>query len=127
MRKLESTEEELSLYKRVLAQGSPSTSKARTTPSKIDVPRPKSFKGSKNVKELDNFLWSMEQYFKAFAMTDEALKVDMTSLYLEDTAMVWWRRRQGDIERGTCSISTWAEFKVELKKQFYPSNVEEEA
>ena len=41
--------------------------------------------------------------------------------------MLWWRRRQEDIRRGTCTIATFDEFKVELKKQFYPENAEEEA
>ncbi|VFQ79625.1 unnamed protein product [Cuscuta campestris] len=126
-RKLESAEEELVLCKKALAQGSPSTSEVRTPPSKLDIPRPKSYKGSRNAKELDNFLWSMEKYFRALAISEEKRKVDMASLFLEDTAMVWWRRRQGDMEKGTCTIDTWAEFKSELKKQFYPSNVEEEA
>ncbi|XP_028794242.1 uncharacterized protein LOC114749870 [Neltuma alba] len=126
-RKLESAEEELILCKKALAQESPSTSDVRTTSSKVDVPRPKAFKGTRNAKELDNFLWSMEQYFRANVVTDDALKVSIACLYLEDTAMVWWRRRQGDIEKGTCTIDTWVEFKGELKKQFYPSNVEEEA
>ncbi|KAF2282442.1 hypothetical protein GH714_044055 [Hevea brasiliensis] len=48
-------------------------------------------------------------------------------LYLADTAMVWWRRRLLDIERGTCTISTWDDFKKELKKQFYPENAAHEA
>ncbi|VFQ91468.1 unnamed protein product [Cuscuta campestris] len=126
-RKLESAEEELVLCKKALAQGSPSTSEVRTPPSELDIPRPKSYKGSRNAKELDNFIWSMEQYFRALAISEEKRKVDMASLFLEDTAMVWWRRRQGDMEKGTCTIDTWAEFKSELKKQFYPNNVEEEA
>ncbi|KAF2305838.1 hypothetical protein GH714_008308 [Hevea brasiliensis] len=44
-----------------------------------------------------------------------------------DTAMVWWHRRLLDIERGTCTISTWDDFKKELKKQFYPENAAHEA
>ena len=57
--KLERTEEELTLCKKALAHDIPSTSEVRTTPSRVEVPRPKSFKGSRNAKELDNFLWSM--------------------------------------------------------------------
>ena len=55
------------------------------------------------------------------------MKIDMASLYLEDTALVWWRRRQGDIEKGTCTMDTWDDFKREIKRMFYPNNVEEEA
>ena len=31
------------------------------------------------------------------------------------------------MKKGTCSISTWDEFKADLKLQFYPENVEDEA
>ncbi|KAL5840685.1 hypothetical protein ACOSQ3_013359 [Xanthoceras sorbifolium] len=31
----------------------------------IKVPEPKHFKGSRNAKDLENFLWDMEQYFRA--------------------------------------------------------------
>ncbi|XP_021616670.1 uncharacterized protein LOC110617986 [Manihot esculenta] len=40
--------------------------------------------------------------------------------------MVWWRRRQADIENGTCTMATWEDFK-ELKRQFYPDNAAKEA
>ncbi|GKB68079.1 putative nucleotidyltransferase, ribonuclease H [Tanacetum coccineum] len=33
--------------------------------------------------------------------------------------MLWWRRRYGDIEQGTATIDTWAEFMADFKKQFY--------
>ena len=29
-------------------------------PVRVDVPRPKEFKGERSAKEVDNFLWSME-------------------------------------------------------------------
>ena len=33
--------------------------------SKMKVPEPKAFNGARNAKELGNFLWDMEQYFRA--------------------------------------------------------------
>lgn len=50
---------------------------------------------------------------------EDAKKVEMGIVYLDSTAMVWWRRKNVDIERGTCKINTWAQFKRELKCQFY--------
>ncbi|KAF7821490.1 Transposon Ty3-I Gag-Pol polyprotein [Senna tora] len=94
--------DELNLCKKVIAQGG-------------------------HVEELDNFLWGEEQYFKALGITEEASKIDTVTLYLDDTARMWWRGRQGDVEKGTCTINTWVEFKKELKQQFYLVNVEEEA
>ncbi|KAF2324198.1 hypothetical protein GH714_009880 [Hevea brasiliensis] len=94
---------------------------------RVEVPKPNAFHGGRNAKEIDNFLWSLEQYFRAFGITEDARKIDHAPLYLADTAMVWWRRRLLDIERGTSIISTWDDFKKELKKQFYPENAAHEA
>ena len=33
-------------------------------------------------------------------------------------------RRFVEIVKGTCTIDTWADFKREIKKQFYPEDVE---
>ncbi|GJY14836.1 putative nucleotidyltransferase, ribonuclease H [Tanacetum coccineum] len=51
----------------------------------------------------------------------------LLSRYLKDIAALWWRRRYGDIERGTATIDTWAEFVADFKKQFYPENAKNEA
>ncbi|RVX16168.1 hypothetical protein CK203_014398 [Vitis vinifera] len=48
----------------------------------------------RDAKELDNFLWHMERYFEAIALTDEATKVRTATFYLTDNATLWWRRRQ---------------------------------
>ncbi|KAF7807841.1 Transposon Tf2-2 polyprotein [Senna tora] len=117
--------DELTLCKKVIAQGG--NVEVTPTPSKLDIPKPKFYKGARNAKELDNFLWGMEQYFKALGITEDASKIDTATLYLDDTSRMWWRRRQWDVEKGTCTINTWAEFKKELKLQFYPVNAEEEA
>ena len=76
---------------------------------------------------MDNFLFAMEQYLVAMEINDEATKIQTATLYLTDTAMLWWRRRRCDIERGTCTISSFNDFKNELKRQFYQENTEDEA
>ena len=58
---------------------------------------------------------------------DEAQKVSNASFSLKDIALVWWRRRCDDVKRGSAPITTWDEFKKELKKQFYPKDAEYEA
>lgn len=95
----------------------------RGTP-KIKAPEPKKYNGTRDAKELDNFLWQMQQYFEAISLEDERIKVRTASLYLSDTAILWWRRRCQDIERGTVTIDTWDDFKREIQRQFYPENVE---
>ena len=90
---------------------------------RVEVPKPHTFTGKRDAKELDNYLWHMERYFEAIALTDEATKVRTATLYLTDNATLWWRRRFMEIEKGLCTIDTWADFKREIKKQFYPEDV----
>ncbi|KAK3006223.1 hypothetical protein RJ639_015567 [Escallonia herrerae] len=81
----------------------------------------------RDAKELDNFIWHMERYFEGASITDEKAKVRTATLYLTDTATLWWRRKHNDIEKGLCTIDTWNVFKKEIKRQFYPENVTYEA
>ncbi|TXG51266.1 hypothetical protein EZV62_023790 [Acer yangbiense] len=90
--------------------------------SKIKVPEPKQFNGSRNVKELENFLWDMEQYFKAVRIPDRE-QVSITSMYLSGDAKLWWRTRMADdLSAGRPSIVVWESLKKELKNQFLPCN-----
>ena len=40
--------------------------------SKLKVLEPKKFDGSRNAKELENFLWDMKQYFQAVRVSEKA-------------------------------------------------------
>ena len=74
-------------------------------------------------KELENFLWDMEQFFRAAQVADEE-KVSITGMYLMGDAKLWWKTRlEGDVEQGKPHISTWETLKRELKEQFLPTNV----
>lgn len=50
-------------------------------PSKINMPEPKPFYGTRNAKELENFLWDVEQYIKV-ARVPEQEQVSIASIYL---------------------------------------------
>lgn len=69
----------------------------------------------------------MEDYYEHLNIVDEAAKIRAATMYLIDTAMLWWRRKQTEMEKGTCSIQTWEQFKSKLKRQLYPQNVVNEA
>ncbi|GFS46872.1 hypothetical protein Acr_00g0104510 [Actinidia rufa] len=112
-----------SLCKMAVTQGTLSSSPSL----KVDIPRPKSYNGSRNARELDNFLWDLDQYFEATGIHEENKKIKTAPLFLSDAATLWWRRRHADMERGTCTIATWEDFKREIKRQFYPINSEHEA
>ncbi|RVX06627.1 hypothetical protein CK203_029525 [Vitis vinifera] len=111
--------QELAIYKAAVSARVMATQEA----SRVEVPKPHRFSGKRDAKELDNFLWHMERYFEAIALTDEATKVRTATLYLTDTATLWWRRRFADMEKGICTIEMWEDFKREIKRQFYPEDV----
>ncbi|RVW76256.1 hypothetical protein VitviT2T_019555 [Vitis vinifera] len=111
--------QELAIYKAAVSAQVMATQEA----SRVEVPKPHRFSGKRDAKELDNFLWHMERYFEAIALTDEATKVRTATLYLTDTATLWWRRRFADMEKGICTIETWEDFRREIKRQFYPEDV----
>ena len=46
---------------------------------------PKAYNGTWNVKELENFLWDVEQYFRATPMP-EVERVTITSMHLKGDA-----------------------------------------
>ena len=56
-----SLEGEIVLLKRAMVHETPSASDR--PPTKVRVPEPKSFGGAQNDKDLENFLFDMEQYF----------------------------------------------------------------
>ncbi|KAK3027658.1 hypothetical protein RJ639_040621 [Escallonia herrerae] len=119
---VEETRQETAMCKRAIAGGAVVTHSPR-----VDAPKPKEFGGKRDAKELDNFIWHMERYFEGASITDEKAKVRTATLYLTDTATLWWRRKHNDIEKGLCTIDTWDVFKKEIKRQFYPENVTYEA
>ncbi|KAF2299384.1 hypothetical protein GH714_031787 [Hevea brasiliensis] len=119
--------DELVLLKRLVAQGAGTNHALATPTGRVEVPKPSVFKGVRNAREIDNFLWALDQFFRALGVEEDSRKVDNAPLFLAESAMVWWRRRMVDMEKGTCTIKTWVEFKQELKKQFYPEHAADEA
>ncbi|KAK3036930.1 hypothetical protein RJ639_030895 [Escallonia herrerae] len=90
--------------------------------SRPRVPEPKSYGGARDAKELENFLFYVEQYFRAIRVDSEATKVSMAAMYLVGDAKLWWRKKYAEIEDGSCVINTWEILKRELKSQFFPEN-----
>ena len=113
---LEEARTDVIMCKKALAAG-PATTSVSTGAHRVEVPKPRSYAGARNAREVDNFLWGLEQYLGATGVVEDDAKVQTAELYLSDTAMLWWRRRQEDIRRGTCTIKTFEEFKAELKRQ----------
>ncbi|XP_062075961.1 uncharacterized protein LOC133780099 [Humulus lupulus] len=123
MAKLEEIQADWAMCRRAASGGGVSTPLVH----KIEIPKPKTFGGARNAKEVDNFIWGLSQYFEATNITDEAVKIRTSAMYLSDTAMLWWRRRHGEIGRKLCVMDSFEDFKRELKKQFYPENALDDA
>lgn len=92
---------------------------------KKKIPEPRA--GARDARDLEHFLFDVEQYFKANQVQDEETKVTMASMYLAGDAKLWWRTKYEEIQHGRCVIDSWADLKRELKAQFLPENVEYQA
>ncbi|KAG8611914.1 hypothetical protein MANES_S041516v8 [Manihot esculenta] len=125
--KVDQLDVELGLCKTAVVSGRGASTSGVAANIRYDAPKPKPYSGERSAREIDNFLWTVERYFEAVGILDDEGKIRNVPLYLSDIAMVWWRRRCEDVRRGTCTISTWADFVRELKRQFYPENAESEA
>ena len=83
--------------------------------SRVEVPKPQGFRGKRDAKELDNFLWHMERYLKAIALTDEATKVKIVTLYLTNTATLRLRWRFTNMEKDICTIDSYSTSRNSLR------------
>ncbi|PKI55640.1 hypothetical protein CRG98_023951 [Punica granatum] len=72
-----------------------------------NIPKPKEFKRTRVAKDVDNFIWSMETYFRTTGVEDND------------------RQRYDDWSGNT--VNTWEEFKAEFQQQFYPEYAKGEA
>ncbi|KAK8302979.1 hypothetical protein V6Z12_D04G121100 [Gossypium hirsutum] len=102
-KEIEELKGELAIYKAALSNGMLSS---RLEQQAMDVPKPEKFKGARFARDVDNFLWEMEQYFRAMGIEDDPIKVSTASIYFTDLALLWWRRRSTDEKRGENTIGT---------------------
>ncbi|RWR97227.1 hypothetical protein CKAN_02664800 [Cinnamomum micranthum f. kanehirae] len=102
---------DLNLFKRVIRTGG-ITAKS----SEVRVLETKLFSGVRNVKEFNNFLWHMEQYFTiAHALKEE--QVTITIMYLTCDAKLWLQVRVDyDQNASLIPITSWKTLKKEVKE-----------
>ena len=60
-------------------------------------------------------------------MRSDVNKINTAMLYLSEMDMLWWRRKESNIKKGTYTMNTWEQFREEFKKAFFPNNVIDEA
>ncbi|KAL0391477.1 UNVERIFIED_CONTAM: hypothetical protein Slati_4532800 [Sesamum latifolium] len=66
--------------------------------ARLRIPEPKAYGGAHDAKEVENFLFNMEQYFLAANVEDEAKKVSTAIMYLTGDAKLWWRTKYSEIQ-----------------------------
>ncbi|MFQ6667960.1 hypothetical protein Gotur_033802 [Gossypium turneri] len=118
--RIEDLERELALCQAAVGEGVSSAAL-----SWEDVPKLKEFVGTRSAFDVDNSLWRMENYFRAKGITNDAIKINTTSMFLTDIALLWWWGKSRNKRQS--EIGSWQEFQYELKGQFYPEFTEEEA
>ncbi|KAA0056239.1 uncharacterized protein E5676_scaffold108G00730 [Cucumis melo var. makuwa] len=86
--------------------GNQTPNQAYSVLSKLKILKLKAFNGNRDAKEFENFIFDMEQYFKASGTNYEKTKVTLAFMHLSDDAKLWWRSRVNDIQNGQCTIDT---------------------
>ncbi|KAL0368713.1 UNVERIFIED_CONTAM: hypothetical protein Scaly_1090200 [Sesamum calycinum] len=92
--------------------------------ARLRIPEPKAYSGARDAKEVENFLFDMEQYFLAANVEDEARKVSTATMYLTGDAKLWWRTKYAEIQANQVRLDTWALLREAIREQFFPENVE---
>ena len=59
-------------------------------PNKVKVLEPKPFFGAQDAKALENFIFDLEQYFKAMDTETKEAKVISATMHLAEDAKLWW-------------------------------------
>ena len=85
----------LNLTMRAVRDQTPTGGVARF--NKIKVPEPKPLCGVRDAKALENFIFDLEQYFRATNIGAEEVKVTLATMHLADDTKLWWRSKYMDI------------------------------
>ena len=77
--------------------------------TRVTVPNSSSFDSVWNAKTLENFIWDMEQYFKA-AKVPDGEQVSLVGMYLTANAKLWWMsRHMEDTRVRRSTFNSWEE------------------
>ena len=79
------------------------------------------YDGELNAEKLDNWIKQIEVYCRVQKIVDDAAKIQLATLRLGGTTLIWWESKtQIDLIQQGRIIYSWDEFTVALRKQFYP-------
>ena len=79
------------------------------------------YDGEVNSERVDNWVRHLEVYCRIQRIKDDDAKVQLASLILESATLIQWEvKNQEDIKKIGKIITSWNDFVVALRIQFYP-------
>jgi hypothetical protein len=78
------------------------------------------YNGEVNVEKLDNWIRQIEVYCRIQRIQDDETKIQLSSLRLESATLILWEAKtQEDMKNHGKVLSSWNDFIVAIKRQFY--------
>jgi hypothetical protein len=75
------------------------------------------YDGELDAKKLDNWVRQLEVYCRIQNIVDEETKIQLASLKLGGTNLIWWESRTRDnLKKSGKTISSWNDFVIALKQ-----------
>jgi hypothetical protein len=79
------------------------------------------YNGEVNAEKLDNWIRQIEVYSRIQKIQDDETKIQLASLRLDGSALIWWESKtQEEIKKNGKILLSWNDFIIAIKKQFYP-------
>ena len=79
------------------------------------------YNGEVNSKRLDNWIRQIEVYCRIQRIKYDETKIKLASLRLEGATLIWWEAKtQEDMKKHDKVLSSWNDFVVAIRRQFYP-------
>jgi hypothetical protein len=79
------------------------------------------YNGEVNAKKFDNWIHQIEVYCRIQRIQEYETKIQLASLRLESATLIWWEAKiQEDMKNHGKVLSSWNDFIVAIKRQFYP-------
>jgi hypothetical protein len=79
------------------------------------------YNGEVNAEKLDNWIRQIEVYCRIQKIQDDETKIQLSFLRLDSEALIWWESKtQEDMKKHGKILTSWNDFIVAIKRQFYP-------
>jgi hypothetical protein len=79
------------------------------------------YNGEVNAEKLDNWIRQIEVYCRIQKIQDDETKIQLASLRLDSATLIWWEAKtQEDMKKHGKILTSWNDFIVAIKRQFYP-------